>query len=381
MKCLSLLFTFFLISLLNAEEIVIYSTESAQYSANNCCTLSIITNQNGDELDSKSCFNTANYGCMRSKSAPFWIFDLSQLNGNEDFQSIQFKGNLPIGGWFAVYFSVSSSVGQLSTTIASELWNGGHWSYGDGQYSGFSWSMGDFSQNLSLDIILPGIISGQLNILAYVSSWNSIDNTGENAPRLVIEYESIIVAPTGLQYNIQGSSVMLTWDALTDADYYKLERSTDSLFIEGVETSYIQDNNYTDDNIEYNIEYFYRVAANIGFWTDYSNVASVIIENVSIVGDNDIPIVYKVHQNHPNPFNPVTMLKYDLPEDGFVNITIYDMMGRIVKTMVNAQHNAGYKSIQWSATNNQGQPVSAGLYLYTIQAGDYNQTKKMVLLK
>ena len=197
MKCLSLLFTFFLFSLLNAEEIVIYSTESAQYSANNCCTLSIITNQNGDELDSKSCFNTANYGCMRSKSAPFWIFDLSQLNGNEDIQSIQFKGNLPIGGWFAVYFSVSSSVGQLSTTIASELWNGGHWSYGDGQYSGFSWSMGDFSQNLSLDIILPGIISGQLNILAYVSSWNSIDNTGDNAPRLVIEYEPEIVPILG----------------------------------------------------------------------------------------------------------------------------------------------------------------------------------------
>ena len=197
MKCLSLLFTFFLFSLLNAEEIVIYSTESAQYSANNCCTLSIITNQNGDELDSKSCFNTANYGCMRSKSAPFWIFDLSQLNGNEDIQSIQFKGNLPIGGWLAVYFSVSSSVGQLSTTIASELWNGGHWSYGDGQYSGFSWSMGDFSQNLSLDIILPGIISGQLNILAYVSSWNSIDNTGDNAPRLVIEYEPEIVPILG----------------------------------------------------------------------------------------------------------------------------------------------------------------------------------------
>ena len=180
-----------------SETVTIHATQSAQYSANNCCTLSIITNQNGDELDSKSCFNTANYGCMRSKSAPFWIFDLSQLNGNEDIQSIQFKGNLPIGGWFAVYFSVSSSVGQLSTTIASELWNGGHWSYGDGQYSGFSWPMGDFSQNLSLDIILPGIISGQLNILAYVSSWNSIDNTGDNAPRLVIEYEPEIVPILG----------------------------------------------------------------------------------------------------------------------------------------------------------------------------------------
>ena len=196
MKFLSLLFTFFLFSLINAEEIVIYSTESAQYSANDCCTLNTITNQNADELDSKSCFNTANYGCMRSKSAPIWIFDLSLLS-SEDIQSIQFKGNLPIGGWFAVYFSVSSSVGQLSTAIASELWNGGHWSYGDGQYSGFSWTMGDFSQNLSLDIILPGIISGQLNILAYVSSWNSIDNLGDDAPRLVIEYEPEIIPILG----------------------------------------------------------------------------------------------------------------------------------------------------------------------------------------
>ena len=196
MKFLSLLFTFFLFSLINAEEIIIYSTESAQYSSNNCCTLNTITNQNADELDSKSCFNTANYGCMRSKSAPIWIFDLSLLS-SEDIQSIQFKGTLPIGGWFAVYFSVSSSVGQLSTAIASELWNGGHWSYGDGQYSGFSWPMGDFSQNLSLDIILPGIISGQLNILAYVSSWNSIDNLGDDAPRLVIEYEPEIIPILG----------------------------------------------------------------------------------------------------------------------------------------------------------------------------------------
>ena len=196
-KYLFIVLLFYSILHLKAEEIVIYSTESAQYSADDCCTLNMVTNQNGDELDSKSCFDTANYGCMRSKSAPIWVFDLSQLNGNEDIQSIQFKGNLPIGGWFAVYFSVSSSVGQLSTTIASELWNGGHWSYGDGQYSGFSWPMGDFSQNLSLDIILPGIISGQLNILAYVSSWNSIDNLGDDAPRLVIEYEPEIIPILG----------------------------------------------------------------------------------------------------------------------------------------------------------------------------------------
>jgi Leucine-rich repeat (LRR) protein len=103
-------------------------------------------------------------------------------------------------------------------------------------------------------------------------------------------------------------------------------------------------------------------------------------EQVSII-DETLPITYNLYNAYPNPFNPVTTLQYDLPEDAMVNITIYDMMGRQVKTMVNTQQNAGYKSIQWNATNNAGQSVSAGLYLYTIQAGDYNQTKKMVLLK
>jgi flagellar hook assembly protein FlgD len=57
------------------------------------------------------------------------------------------------------------------------------------------------------------------------------------------------------------------------------------------------------------------------------------------------------------------------------------MMGRIVNNLVSSQQTAGYKSIQWNATNDAGQPVSAGLYFYTIQAGDYSQTRKMVLLK
>ena len=57
------------------------------------------------------------------------------------------------------------------------------------------------------------------------------------------------------------------------------------------------------------------------------------------------------------------------------------MVGRVVKTLMNDQQTAGYKSIQWNATNDAGSPVSAGIYLYMIQAGDFRQTKKMVLLK
>jgi hypothetical protein len=103
-------------------------------------------------------------------------------------------------------------------------------------------------------------------------------------------------------------------------------------------------------------------------------------EQVSIINET-LPITYNLHNAYPNPFNPATTLQYDLLEDGFVNITIYDMMGRVVSNLVSSQQNAGYKSVQWNATNNIGQPVSAGLYLYTIEAGKFRQTKKMVLLK
>jgi len=70
-----------------------------------------------------------------------------------------------------------------------------------------------------------------------------------------------------------------------------------------------------------------------------------------------------------------------LPEVALVNITIYDTMGRQVKTLVNDSQTVGYNSIQWNATNTTGQPVSAGIYFYTIEARKFRQTKKMVLLK
>ena len=97
--------------------------------------------------------------------------------------------------------------------------------------------------------------------------------------------------------------------------------------------------------------------------------------------NNQLPHAFNVYSNYPNPFNSSTTLRYDLPEDALVNITIYDIMGRIVRTLINNQQNAGFKSIQWNATNNVGTSLSAGLYLYKIQADNFAQTRKMVLLK
>jgi len=107
----------------------------------------------------------------------------------------------------------------------------------------------------------------------------------------------------------------------------------------------------------------------------------IVVQVVSAESEHFIPGVFALHQNYPNPFNPVTTIRYDLLEDALVNITIYDMLGREVKTIINQTQDAGYKSVIWNATNDYGKPVSAGIYLYHIQAGEYMQTKKMVLLK
>ena len=104
-----------------------------------------------------------------------------------------------------------------------------------------------------------------------------------------------------------------------------------------------------------------------------------------LLSDRNVPQLvaseYQLNQNFPNPFNPITTVRYDLPEDSFVDVTVYDMLGNVVNNLVNNNQSSGYKSIQWDATNNQGEPVSAGVYLYKIQAGDFVDTKKMVLLK
>jgi len=104
---------------------------------------------------------------------------------------------------------------------------------------------------------------------------------------------------------------------------------------------------------------------------DNSNVAIKRIDNFSL---NNI-------YNYPNPFNPVTTLRYDLPGDGLVSITIYDIMGRVINNLVASEQLSGFKSVQWNATDNFGQPVTAGVYLYRIETINFTQTKKMLLLK
>lgn len=97
--------------------------------------------------------------------------------------------------------------------------------------------------------------------------------------------------------------------------------------------------------------------------------------------EEKMPKTFAVSQNYPNPFNPQTVIKYDLPKPGHVNITIYNILGREVRALVDEEQEAGYKSVGWDGKDDLGKDVASGIYFYRIKAGDFSMTKKMVLLR
>ena len=93
------------------------------------------------------------------------------------------------------------------------------------------------------------------------------------------------------------------------------------------------------------------------------------------------PIESSISAAYPNPFNPTTTLRFDLPEVSDVNVVIYNMLGQKVRTLNMNSISAGSHSIKWNATNDLGDPVGAGVYLYKLQAQDFIKPRKMILLK
>jgi hypothetical protein len=120
-----------------------------------------------------------------------------------------------------------------------------------------------------------------------------------------------------------------------------------------------------------------------GDYTISSTEQLFLTKTLALSVDDEIfsPKLFTLHQNYPNPFNPITTLRYDLPVESFVTLNIYDMLGREITQLVNTTQNAGFKSVLWDAKASMGKPVSAGVYLYRLQTGEYTETKKLLLLK
>jgi hypothetical protein len=98
--------------------------------------------------------------------------------------------------------------------------------------------------------------------------------------------------------------------------------------------------------------------------------------STDVAYENNVPAEYSISQNYPNPFNPSTTIVYALPKEDMVTLRIYNILGQVVKTLVNQNQAAGTYKVDFNAKD-----LSSGIYFYNIQAGNFNQVKKMMLIK
>jgi len=188
-------------------------------------------------------------------------------------------------------------------------------------------------------------------------------------------------APMSVSFSTNPGAVSLTWSGPVDEDfsYFNIYRQ-DILTNEPAMVFTTTDSFYVDQELSDVGAYEYWVTAVdiSGLESEASGIVSAVLSSEDELG---MPTEFALKQNYPNPFNPSTQIQYALPSESRVVISIYDLTGRKVRTLVNEVQSAGHRSVMWNATNEIGRQVSAGMYIYSIQAGDFIQNRKMVLMK
>ena len=110
-------------------------------------------------------------------------------------------------------------------------------------------------------------------------------------------------------------------------------------------------------------------------------VTLTVVSGMSDAPDGGLPTAYALNRAHPNPFNPITNIKFALPTQGKVTLKVYDLAGRHVRTLLDGPKTAGYHSVMWDGTDRKGHGVASGAYYYRLLAPGFEQTRKMMLLK
>jgi hypothetical protein len=172
-------------------------------------------------------------------------------------------------------------------------------------------------------------------------------------------------------------TVTLNWETASETNnsHFLIYRNDAAIIsIDGAGTSsephsYI----FTDNTVVPGVTYTYTLAD-----VSYANTETKYTDNtVTItVPENDIPTEFALEANYPNPFNPRTVISFQLSAISDVNLSIYDMNGKKVATLVNGSKSAGYYTVDWNASQ-----YSSGIYFYRLQTNGFVDTKKMVLMK
>ncbi len=164
-------------------------------------------------------------------------------------------------------------------------------------------------------------------------------------------------------------------------DTYRVYRSVSltapfEQIAETTNTSFIDTDAYTGT-----FQYYVVTAVEDGQESAFSNTAQVETDYVGQQGNSDMPLYTGLDGNYPNPFNPSTCIRYSLAHDAFTELTIYNIRGQLVRTLVSEPRKAGRHEIHWFGKDDNRKPVASGVYLYKFRADDYSKVRKMLLLK
>ena len=194
----------------------------------------------------------------------------------------------------------------------------------------------------------------------------------------ILDSTSIVpVELTSFSATSNSNVVTLSWTTATELNNYgfEIQRSTDEAnwitlgFREGNgTTSEPKQYSFTDNISEISSETFYYRLKQLDFLGtyNYSNIIEVYIA----------PASFALLQNYPNPFNPSTRISYQLPINSFVTLKVFDVVGNEIATLVNEEKSAGEYKVDFDASK-----IGSGIYFYTLSAGEFLQTKKMILIK
>jgi hypothetical protein len=205
----------------------------------------------------------------------------------------------------------------------------------------------------------------QASNLAGSSPWSSVSNF------------TVIYAPTSLVLQKSASKeITLSWNnnsIIEDGNVIERTESPDTSFTV-LDTLKGTGSEYVDKTVEQGQTYNYRVKAYKGsLESGYSNEAGLLL---GVKEEGGIPTEFSMSQNYPNPFNPTTRIKFGLPQRAMTKITVYDVLGREVQTLIDRELETGYYEINVDIND-----FPSGVYFYRIQSGNFVQTKKMILMK
>ena len=236
-------------------------------------------------------------------------------------------------------------------------------------------------------------VAGLANDTEYFWRVAAKNGDGSGSYSVVRSFTTIVAGPAKLQLSSPADGAVLTSNFITLSwhpgspaiDKYAVEVSADSLFSNPVMDSTIVDTSKSVTVPSASGTYWWRARAhNAAGWGPYSDAWKAVLMITSADEMNVIPGEYSLGQNYPNPFNPSTAIRYGLPVRSFVTLTVYNMLGQQVATLIEGDREAGYHEVKFDARN-----LASGVYLYRLQAkrqdgsrgGDFIQTRRLLLVR